>query len=76
MATSCIRELQVDRRTDNSCQALQMIKYYKGQHIIHITDPVLEQYHKAKTRARNPIDPTCLRWKPPVFTRSQLAFGF
>jgi histone acetyltransferase HTATIP len=41
-----------------------MIKYYKGQHIIHLTDAVLEQYQKTKSRARNPIKPDALRWKP------------
>lgn len=60
----------------HTCQALQMIKYYKGQHIIHLTDAVLEQHQKTKAKTRNAIDPTCLKWKPPVFTRSQLSFGF
>ncbi|WOO85851.1 Histone acetyltransferase ESA1 [Vanrija pseudolonga] len=60
----------------HTCQALQMIKYYKGNHIIHLTDAVLEQHQKTKGKARTTIDPTALKWKPPIFTRSQLTFGF
>ncbi|ORY33809.1 acyl-CoA N-acyltransferase [Naematelia encephala] len=60
----------------HTCQALQMIKYYKGGHIIHLTDAVLEQYAKTTSKQRQHIDPTKLRWKPPVFSRAQLAFGF
>lgn len=48
----------------HTCQALQMIKYYKGQHIIHLTDAVLEQHQKSRAKQRNPIDPTALKWKP------------
>jgi len=41
-----------------------MIKYYKGQHIIHLTDAVLEQYYKTKNKQKMKIDPSALRWKP------------
>ncbi|OCF41214.1 histone acetyltransferase ESA1 [Kwoniella heveanensis CBS 569] len=60
----------------HTCQALQMIKYYKGGHIIHLTDAVLEQHQKTKSKTRRTIDATALKWKPPVFSRAQLAFGF
>ncbi|ORX39859.1 acyl-CoA N-acyltransferase [Kockovaella imperatae] len=60
----------------HTCQALQMIKYYKGQHIIHLTDAVLEQHTKTMSKQKQSIDPSALRWKPPVFSRAQLAFGF
>ncbi|EIW69680.1 hypothetical protein TREMEDRAFT_30930 [Tremella mesenterica DSM 1558] len=60
----------------HTCQALQMIKYYKGQHIIHLTDGVLMQYEKAQKKAKQRIDSEYLKWKPPVFSRAQLAFGF
>ena len=46
------------------CQALQMIKYYKGQHIVHLTDAVLEQYQKTVSKQRQTIEPSALRWKP------------
>lgn len=48
----------------HTCQALQMIKYYKGQHIIHLTDAVLEQHSKSRAKQRTSIDPGCLKWKP------------
>ncbi|WWC69451.1 histone acetyltransferase ESA1 [Kwoniella pini CBS 10737] len=60
----------------HTCQALQMIKYYKGGHIIHLTDAVLEQHRKTMLKSRRSIDPKALKWKPPVFSRAQLAFGF
>ncbi|WRT67132.1 histone acetyltransferase ESA1 [Kwoniella shivajii] len=60
----------------HTCQALQMIKYYKGGHIIHLTDAVLEQHQKTMSKNRRSINPAALKWKPPVFSRAQLAFGF
>lgn len=43
---------------------MQMIKYYKGQHIIHLTDKVIDQYTKAKAKAKQRINSEYLRWKP------------
>ena len=43
-----------------------MIKYYKGGHIIHLTDAVLEQHRKTMMKQRTSIDPMKLRWKPCV----------
>ncbi|OWZ50612.1 histone acetyltransferase ESA1 [Cryptococcus neoformans var. grubii Br795] len=60
----------------HTCQALQMIKYYKNSHIIHLTDAVIEQHKKTKAKPRRAINPAYLKWKPPVFSRAQLAFGF
>lgn len=48
----------------HTCQALQMIKYHKGQHVIHLTDAVLEQHSKSRAKQRTTIDPSCLKWKP------------
>ena len=52
------------RLADDRCQALQMIKYYKGGHIIHLTDAVLEQHRKSMMKQRITIDPSQLKWKP------------
>ncbi|ODN83209.1 histone acetyltransferase ESA1 [Cryptococcus amylolentus CBS 6039] len=60
----------------HTCQALQMIKYYKNSHIIHLSDAVIEQHKKTMSKTRRSINPDYLRWKPPVFSRAQLAFGF
>jgi histone acetyltransferase HTATIP len=43
-----------------------MIKYYKGQHIIHLTDAVLEQHRKQSSKKRILVDPGKLKWKPYV----------
>lgn len=43
-----------------------MIKYYKGQHIIHLTDAVLEQHQRQSQKQRITIDPSKLKWKPYV----------
>jgi histone acetyltransferase HTATIP len=53
-----------------------MLRYYKTQHVICLTDGVLEQYDKAKKKARRRIAPEKLEWKPPVFSREQLRFGY
>ncbi|KAJ7217849.1 histone acetyltransferase, MYST superfamily [Mycena pura] len=60
----------------NTCATLGLFKHYKGSHIICLSDAVIERYEKSKTKRKRRIDPECLRWKPPVFTRDQLRFGF
>ncbi|TFK44369.1 histone acetyltransferase, MYST superfamily [Crucibulum laeve] len=60
----------------NTCTTLQLFKHYKGQHIICLNNQVMEKYNKAKTKRRRRIYPEHLKWKPPVFTRDQLRFGF
>ncbi|WVN86793.1 histone acetyltransferase ESA1 [Cryptococcus depauperatus CBS 7841] len=60
----------------HTCQALQMIKYYKNSHIVHLTDAVMEQHRKTMSKPRRSINPAHLKWKPPVFSRAQLVFGF
>lgn len=58
------------------CIALQLFKHYKGQHIICLNNAVLEKHQKKMAKRRRRIHPECLRWKPPVFTRDQLRFGW
>ncbi|KDQ57802.1 hypothetical protein JAAARDRAFT_35492 [Jaapia argillacea MUCL 33604] len=60
----------------NTCTTLQLFKHYKGQHVICLSDAVLERYEKSKNKKRRRIHPECLLWKPPVFTRDQLRFGW
>lgn len=60
----------------NRCSTLQLFKHYKGQHIICLNNAVLDKHHKTKAKKRSRIHPECLKWKPPVFTRDQLRFGF
>ncbi len=58
----------------HTLQNLNMLRYSKGQHVIVLTEAVLEakekqrQKEKATGIARRMIDPAKLNWKPPVFT--------
>ncbi|KAJ2917747.1 hypothetical protein MD484_g2637, partial [Candolleomyces efflorescens] len=60
----------------NTCTTLQLIKHYKGGHVICLNNQVMEKYNKTKAKKRRRIHPEFLKWKPPVFTREQLRFGF
>lgn len=60
----------------HTLQTLNMLKYYKGQHIICLTDAVVEKYNRFKTKKRIRIDHDKLIWKPPVFTAAQLRFAW
>ncbi|RDB25127.1 Histone acetyltransferase ESA1 [Hypsizygus marmoreus] len=60
----------------NTCQAMQMFRYNKGQHILCLNNNVLEKHRKDKAKRRRRIHSECLRWKPPQFTPAQLRFGF
>lgn len=60
----------------HTLQTLNMLKYYKGQHIICLTDAVVEKYNRMKAKKRIRIDPSKLIWKPPVFTAAQLRFAW
>ncbi|TFK54141.1 histone acetyltransferase ESA1 [Heliocybe sulcata] len=60
----------------NTCTTLQLFKHYKGQHVICLSDAVLERHEKVKNKKRRRIYPESLIWKPPVFTRDQLRFGW
>jgi histone acetyltransferase HTATIP len=58
------------------CTTLQLFKHYKGQHMICLNNAVLEKHQRAVAKRRRRIHPELLRWKPPVFTREQLRFGW
>ncbi|KAK1233168.1 Histone acetyltransferase [Marasmius sp. AFHP31] len=60
----------------NTCSTLQLFKHYKGQHLIVLNNSVLERHEKVRKKNRRRIHPENLRWKPPVFTRDQLRFGW
>jgi len=60
----------------NTCTTLQLFKHYKGQHIICLSDAILERHQKTQSKRRRRIYPEHLIWKPPVFTRDQLRFGW
>ncbi|KAG5353495.1 Histone acetyltransferase [Termitomyces sp. Mn162] len=60
----------------NTCTTLQLFKHFKGQHILCLNNAVLEKHQKNKAKRRPRIHPEYLKWKPPVFTRDQLRFGW
>ncbi|ODV89327.1 hypothetical protein CANCADRAFT_138326 [Tortispora caseinolytica NRRL Y-17796] len=60
----------------HTLQALGLLRYYKGQHIICITNTALQQYERSQKKKRRTIDPSKLHWKPPVFTAAQLRFAW
>lgn len=60
----------------HTLQTLNMLKYYKGQHIICLNEGVLKQREALHKRRRRILDPQKLQWKPPVFTPAQLRFAW
>ena len=59
---------------------LQILRYYKGQHIIVITDQIMTMYEKlikkVKENKKHELEPRKLYWTPPTFTANQLRFGW
>ncbi|OBZ67012.1 Histone acetyltransferase ESA1 [Grifola frondosa] len=60
----------------NTCTTLQLFKHYKGQHVICLPESVQERFRRAMEKKTRRIHPEQLIWKPPVFTRDQLRFGW
>lgn len=60
----------------HTIQTHNMLRIFKGQHILVITDQALKSYEKMSSKKRHYLDPEKLVWKPPVFTASQLRFGW
>lgn len=64
----------------HTLSTLQILRYYKGQHIIVITDQIMTLYDKLikkiKEKKKHELDPEKLNWTPPVFTANQLRFGW
>eukprot|EP01127_Copromyxa_protea_P024530 TRINITY_DN971_c0_g1_i2.p1 TRINITY_DN971_c0_g1~~TRINITY_DN971_c0_g1_i2.p1 ORF type:complete len:413 (-),score=68.72 TRINITY_DN971_c0_g1_i2:27-1265(-) len=60
----------------STLQALHLIKYYKGSHIISVSPKVVEEHQKNlgnKHRTRE-IDPALLKWQPPPSTPEKLKY--
>ena len=51
----------------STLQSLNMVKYWKGQHVICVTPKLVEEHLKSAQYKRPPltVDPLCLRWDPP-----------
>jgi len=59
-----------------TCQALNMLKQYQGKHYLVLSDAVIEKHERQMKKKRRRIHSEALNWKPPVFTRDQLRFGW
>lgn len=64
----------------HTLSTLQILRYFKGQHIIVITDQIMLLYDKlvkkVKEKKKHELDPEKLNWSPPAFTANQLRFGW
>lgn len=64
----------------STLSTLQVLRYYKGQHIIVITEQIMRIYEKlvkkVKEKKKHELDPDRLLWTPPSFTANQLRFGW
>jgi len=50
----------------STLQSLNLIKYWKGQHIISVTPKVIEEHLKNTSKNQTKIDPKLLHWAPPT----------
>ena len=48
----------------DTLQSLNLIKYWKGQHVISITPSVVQEHLKRMARQKRRIDPKYLHWQP------------
>lgn len=55
-------------------QNMEVLKYYKGQHVICLNNENLAYWEKQLKKKKVRIDPKCLQWTPPHFSASQLRF--
>ena len=64
----------------HTLQNLNMLRYSKNQHVIVLTDAVIEQRErqkaKEKLKGRRSIDPERLIWKPPVFSAASRTWNW
>ncbi|KAG0668999.1 Histone acetyltransferase [Maudiozyma exigua] len=59
-----------------TAKSLNILRYYKAQHIIYLSDDIIERYEALKKKKKRSIDPSKLIWTPPVFSASQLRFAW
>jgi len=50
----------------STLQSLNLIKYWKGQHIISVTPKVIEEHLKNSSKQQWKIDPKAIHWAPPT----------
>ncbi|RPA96623.1 hypothetical protein L873DRAFT_1772477 [Choiromyces venosus 120613-1] len=64
----------------HTLQNLNMLRYFKGQHVICLTDAILnqkqKQVEKQKIKGKRTLDPDLIQWKPPVFTAANRTWNW
>ncbi|KAH7130377.1 histone acetyltransferase-like protein esa1 [Dendryphion nanum] len=64
----------------HTLQNLNMLRYSKNQHVIVLTDAVIEQRErqkaKEKLKGKRAIEPEKLIWKPPVFSAASRTWNW
>ena len=58
----------------HTIHALDLLKYYKGQYVLCLTEKHVKEWERAKGKTRHVVDGECLNWTPPVFTAAQLRY--
>lgn len=58
----------------HTLQALDALKYRRGQYVIVVTGKMIEDYKTSMRKLKVSIDPKCLNWTPPKFTAADLRF--
>lgn len=58
----------------HTLQAIDALRYNRGQHVIVLSEKVLDDHERLQKKIKCRIDPKCLHWTPPVFTAAQLRF--
>ena len=58
----------------HTLQAIDALRYHRGQHVIVLSEKVLDDFERLQKKIKCRIDPKCLNWTPPVFTAAQLRF--
>lgn len=61
---------------EHTLQALKMQVYHKGEHKLVVSEKMMQQREKAKSKNIRSISPGRIQWKPPVFTASSRTWGW
>eukprot|EP01091_Cochliopodium_minus_P000194 TRINITY_DN10217_c0_g1_i1.p1 TRINITY_DN10217_c0_g1~~TRINITY_DN10217_c0_g1_i1.p1 ORF type:complete len:432 (-),score=71.05 TRINITY_DN10217_c0_g1_i1:56-1282(-) len=54
----------------STLQNLNLIKYYKGQHIISVTPKIIEEHVKNLSKQKVKIEPKYIHWTPHIINKS------
>jgi len=53
----------------STLQSINLIKYWKGQHIISVTPKIIDEHMKKNPKTLQLIEPSKLHWTPPTFSK-------